>query len=347
MASGPQSFLPDLCTNHAVFTLVLIAELLAVVLVLAGVPSTQQFWVDLGLVSLFIQITVLCTAAILCGLRSRFARLPVQTVTLIAYGLTQLLTLLCYLSALRLYEFDSFKTILDDPSTRLTALRNFAISSIVSLAALRYFYVQHQWQRNVRAELQTRLQALRARIRPHFLFNSLNTIAGLIGEQPDQAEQAVVDLAGLFRSSLEEKDTVSLAEELDITRHYLRLEGLRLGERLRVDWHLPSDLPLNRPIPALSLQPLVENAVYHGIEPLTEGGVVAIRIERQGDALWFEITNPCSPTRTRRHEQGNRMAQDNIRQRLQLAYGQSGLFTIQQTDDRYQVRCCIPGGTRS
>jgi two-component system sensor histidine kinase AlgZ len=338
----PQSFLPDLCTNQAVFTLVLIAELLAVVLVLAGTAGAQAFWVELGLVSLFIQITALSTAAILCSLRSRLARWRVRTVTLAAYGLTQWLTLLCYVLALRIFESESFAAILDDPHTAVTALRHFAISSIVSLVALRYFYVQHQWRQNVRTEAHTRLQALQARIRPHFLFNSLNTIAGLIREQPEQAEQAVVDLAGLFRSSLEQKDTVRLADELDITRHYLHLESLRLGERLRVDWRLAADLPLDMPIPALILQPLVENAVYHGIEPLTAGGVITIRIERRAKALWFWVANPRPPSQAGRHEHGNRMAQDNIRQRLKLAFGAAGAIDIRQTAEAYQVSFAVP-----
>ena len=159
------------------------------------------------------------------------------------------------------------------------------------LAGLALLYVRHQWQRNVEAEARSRLRALQARIHPHFLFNTLNTIAGLIPGQPDQAEQAVLDLADLLRSALAHQERITLGEELELTRRFIAIERLRLGERLQVAWHLADGLPLAAPLPALLLQPLVENAIRHGIQPLPEGGRLTIRIERRSSALRFSIAN--------------------------------------------------------
>jgi two-component system sensor histidine kinase AlgZ len=221
-------------------------------------------------------------------------------------------------------------------------LRNLAISSIISLVALRYFYVQHQWKKNIQAEARARLQALQARIHPHFLFNSLNTIASLIPHLPAQAEQATLDLAELFRFSLEQKDKIRLEEELNITRRYLAMESLRLGERLQVTWQLDTGLPMDELIPALILQPLVENAVYHGIQPLTTGGRVTISVATREDTLLFSVTNPRPSSRTAISRNGYRIAQDNIRQRLALAYGTQSALKVREAADHYSVSFAIP-----
>ena len=151
-------------------------------------------------------------------------------------------------------------------------LQNLAVCAIATGLALRYFYVTHQWQANVEAEAQSRVRALQARIRPHFLFNSMNTIASLTRSNPKVAEQAIADLSDLFRASLREhRERIPLAHEIEIARAYERVERLRLGERLQVDWQVDG-LPMDAKVPALILQPLLENAVYHGIEPLDQGG---------------------------------------------------------------------------
>jgi two-component system, LytTR family, sensor histidine kinase AlgZ len=141
---------------------------------------------------------------------------------------------------------------------------------------LRYFWVAAQWRRNVEAEARSRIRALQARIRPHFLFNSMNTIAALTRSDPARAEEAVEDLADLFRASLSDAtSTVTLKEELELSRIYQRIEQHRLGDRLAVEWRIKA-LPLRARIPALSVQPLLENAIYHGIEQLAGGGTVVV-----------------------------------------------------------------------
>ena len=333
-------FLPDFCDNRTVFLIVLIVELLAFVLALTQSRTLERFWTELALASLFMQWVALASAMVLCRCRGWLARSPPPAVTLTSLGIVQLITLLCSLLALRL----GADAGLDPrPLEMLPVIAgNQAISGIITLMALRYFYVQHQWKQQVQAEARARLQALQARIRPHFLFNTLNTIASLIRSRPDPAEQAVLDLADLLRFALAQEDTITLREELELTRHYLAIESLRLGNRLRVDWRLDPDLPLDLPIPALLLQPLVENAIHHGLRALPEGGELTIRVEHQPRALRFAITNPRPPAGGERDGQGQRLAQDNIRQRLLLVYGPASRLEITETIDGYRVAFTVP-----
>ena len=276
-------------------------------------------------------------AAILCRCRRWLAGLPPAAVTLSTFGIAQLSTLLCSLLALRLVNDTG-----NAPDLLPAIIAPQAISGIITLLALRYFYVQHQWQQNVQAEARARLQALQARIHPHFLFNTLNTIASLIPVQPDRAEQAVLDLADLLRSALAYRESITLHQELELTRRYLAIERLRLGDRLQIDWQLDSDLPLDLPIPALLLQPLVENAIQHGIQRRPEGGVLSIQIEKHGAALRITVTNPQPEASSERPNPGQRIAQDNIRQRLQLAYQTPVPLAIIETPDHYQASFTLP-----
>src|SRR5690606_31316183 len=149
-------------------------------------------------------------------------------------------------------------------------LRSLGVAGIVAAVALRYLYMQHEWKRRLESESAARIEALQARIRPHFLFNSLNTIAAMIEAAPKAAEAAVEDLADLFRAALAANSRlVPLCDELALARGYLALEHLRLGERLQVEWDVDT-LPVDALVPPLTLQPLLENAVYHGIEPRVE-----------------------------------------------------------------------------
>ena len=196
---------------------------------------------------------------------------------------------------------------------------------IVTALLLRYFFVTHQWQKHVRAEAHSRIQALQARIRPHFLFNSLNTIAALTRSDPKRAEEAVEDLADLFRATLRDSHSpLRLKEELELTRIYQRIEALRLGDRLAVTWDVGA-LPMRAFVPGLTVQPLLENAIYHGIEPLEHGGTVTVSGRVVGGEVEIVVSNPLRRTpRAGEQRSGNRLALDNIRQRLELAYGGRG-----------------------
>ena len=190
------------------------------------------------------------------------------------------------------------------------------------------------------AQTEARLAALNARIRPHFLFNSLNAVLSLIRARPQQAEAALESLAELFRAAMRDPgELVSLADEIALGKQYLELENLRLGERLAVDWEIGA-VALDLPIPPLMLQPLLENAVYHGIEPSPEGGTVRIAIDQNGDELRILISNPTAGQVG--HAVGNHIALANIRERLALYYDLEARLETDIGDHSYEVRIILP-----
>ncbi len=339
-ASGSgEGFLPDFCNGHNVFLVVVGAEFLSVILTLAQ-GFGADFWTRLSLVSLFIQWVALGSVAALCYARERLNRLDTLHSALIAYVTILAITLL--FSLLSMWVIAHLGLEPGGVEAAPFVARNLIISAIVTALILRYFYIQYQWKKNMEAEARSRVQALQARIRPHFLFNSMNTIASLTRSNPDQAEQAVEDLADLFRVSLASRNFLTLAEEINITKRYLSIEKHRLGDRLKVEWQIDEDIDERTEIPALMLQPLVENALYHGIEPLTEGGTVHICIRNLPNAIEIKVANPLGARSDQQRHKGNRMAQENIRQRLQLAYGDEGKLNIQATEERYIVSFKIP-----
>lgn len=185
-------------------------------------------------------------------------------------------------------------------------------------AGLLLFYFALRARAFSPALTEARLQALTARIRPHFLFNSLNAVLSLIRAEPRRAETALEELAELFRALMREhRDLLPLSDEIALCRQYLDLEKLRLGERLMVEWEI-AEVPMDLLVPPLMLQPLLENAVYHGIEPAAEPGVVRIRFARSDKELHIDLANPCAAGET--PQGGNQMALQNIRERLALYY---------------------------
>lgn len=339
-SSAPRNdsfFLPDFCGLPAVFGVVVLSELFAFILTLAQMGRGAALWDTLALTSLFMQWTALTVAGVLCASRRLLVRLDDRAAALVSYGLLLLVVLL--LSEL------AWWFILDAASGgsgghRGFVLRNLAIGAIVGALTLRYFYLSHQSRQRLMAESEARFAALQARIRPHFLFNSMNTIASLTRSDPVRAEAAIEDLADLFRASLGDgRKLIPLAEELALTRRYLEMEALRLGERLRLDWQVEG-LPPDAALPPLTLQPLVENAIYHGIEQLADGGTVTIGGEHQGGTIVLEVTNPLG-VRGREHH-GNRVALDNIRQRLAFHFGTEAALETVEDEDLYRVRLRLP-----
>ena len=327
-------FLPSFCDIRLVFGVVVIAELLAFVLVLAN--SHNDPWSELGLVSLFLQWIALCSAAILCMTRPMLARVSNTAAALISYLLLLLTTAVISELAFRI------GAPLGGNDHAGFLFRNLGISAILSALVLRYLYVQHQWRQQIQAEAQARVQALQARIRPHFLFNSMNSIAALTRSDPVRAELAVQDLSDLFRISLHEaSERVTLEQELDVAQRYLRLEALRLGERLQVEWDIER-LPRKRLVPSLILQPLLENAVYHGVEPLPEGGVITISGVAEGRRIVITIRNPRVPDSAGGRSQGNRIALENIRLRLQLAFGTQAGVALHEVGDEFETTLYFP-----
>ena len=336
------SFLPDFCGVRMVFVVVLIAELLAIVLTLS-LPAYLTDWVsDLALNSLFIQWIALSCVAMLCITRRYLNTLPDHWAATLSYLLVLAVSLIITEVAWWLLYVWPYKNDYTSLSHGMFLLRCMGISIIVSALALRYFYIQHQWRRNIESEAESRIQALQSRIRPHFLFNCMNTIASLTRSQPKLAEEAIEDLADLLRVSLKEaKRLATLHEELSLCRHYLRIESHRLGNRLRTVWDVDR-LPGNACLPALTLQPLIENAIYHGIEPLQEGGTIHIHGEYHANVLEICINNPLPPQGHIDQHEGNKFAQDNVQQRLSACFGHEAKLHTHIADGRYHARLTIP-----
>ena len=217
-------------------------------------------------------------------------------------------------------------------------LRPAILAAAASMLLLGYFELRARAFSP--AQTEARLAALNARIRPHFLFNSLNAVLSLIRARPQQAEAALEALSDLFRAAMRDPgELVSLADEIALGKQYLELEKLRLGERLAVDWQIGA-ISTNQPIPPLMLQPLLENAVYHGIEPAPEGGVVRIAVDQRGDELRIAIANPT--VAAGQHANGNQIAVANIRERLALYYDLEARLEIDAGEKNYEVRIILP-----
>ncbi len=333
------SFLPDFCSVRMVFAVVVTAELLAIVLTLGAVPSLDRFPGALSLRSLFIQWIALSGAGVLCLAGSRLRRLGNGPAGLVAWLLLQLVTLVVAWVALQLLGEGR---LFHSPDVPLFLVESLGISAIVSALVLRYLYVQYLWRRQVEAESEARFQALQSRIRPHFLFNSMNTIASLTRADPALAEEVVQDLSDLFRASLSSGGQHStLGDELELARGYLRIEGQRLGGRLRVEWDLEA-LPEEAPLPALVLQPLLENAVYHGIEPAAAPGVIRITGRYRRHRVNLSIRNTLPERQVAGRRRGNRMALENTRQRLQGFFDGEASLSLSEVDGTHQVRVVFP-----
>ncbi|MGL4230489.1 MAG: sensor histidine kinase [Casimicrobium sp.] len=191
------------------------------------------------------------------------------------------------------------------------------------------------------AVTEARLQALQARIRPHFLFNAINGVLGVLRHEPKRAENALEDLAELFRALMRDnKDLRPLHDEVVLTRQYLDLEKLRLGNRLSVNWKLDK-MPSDALVPSLILQPIAENAVYHGIEPSNQPGVIEIEAFRLRNEVIILVRNPFVE-HAGNHHGGNKMAMGNIRERLALHFDAEAQMTAGPREGRWQVQITLP-----
>ncbi len=332
------TYLPDFCDGDVFLRLLLVIELIAIMFALVSYGGERMF-VHIALISVAMLWVGLTTAAALCLLRRQGWLGNHLRTTITVFTVAVLMTLLVSFLSLGLGSMMNYGPTARDVG--YTLLRNLSIALILVGLALRYFYLHWQSDMRLQIQAQARLQALQARIRPHFLFNSMNTIASLTHDQPDLAEHAIENLSDLFRASLAAESSISLQQELELTRSYIDLEALRLGDRLEVRWNLPDREPsLN--LPALTLQPLVENAIYHGIEPLPDGGVIEVSIDASDSAIIIEISNPIVTSQQTHNRKGNQMAVDNIKERLALAFGGAASLALAKTDSRYTITLTIP-----
>jgi two-component system sensor histidine kinase AlgZ len=238
--------------------------------------------------------------------------------------------------ALAAAEHAAIQRLTGEPPADLASL--FALCALGVAALVAYFRLFTRAHSPALAE--ARLQALQARIRPHFLFNSLNAILSLIRRDPRRAERALEDLADLFRTLMgDARRFVRLADEIALLERYAGIEQLRLGERLRITWEIDT-APSDALLPPLVLQPLLENAIYHGVEPGTGTADVLVHIERRGDRVLALIENPYTEPLEKRA--GNRMALQNIRERLALFFDAEARMEAMQNGTRYRVELEVP-----
>lgn len=316
-----------------VFATVVTAELFALVLSLSSVQSLDQLLNEISLKSLFVQWVALLGAGLLCLFRRWMKGLSDRLAGLLSWGLLQLLILLVAFIVTQLLHIEDVVDFV---------LRAMGIGAIVSALVLRYLYIQHLWRLQVEAESKARFQALQSRIRPHFLFNSMNTIASLTRSRPEDAEEVVHDLSDLFRASLsDERRSSNLGEELELCRGYLRIEERRLGKRLKILWDLQG-LPEQAVLPRLIFQPLLENAVYHGIEPATDPGTITITGRYRRKQVNISIRNSLPEAGSEKSREGNSMALENIRQRLLGFFHDEASLSITNVDGEHQVRVVFP-----
>ena len=346
MASAPeaddkysQAILPDFCAAGTILVILLVAELVAIVLTLASFEA-GAFLTELSKMSMYLLWLALAGTAVMCRIRPWAEKQGNTQAFVICFVLLEVTCIVLAVVTYGLTVRFAEAVIIDDTRAGFL-LRTIAISSIVIALAMRYLYVSSEWRRSIVLEAQARLSALQALIRPHFLFNSMNTIASLTRSNPKQAEEAIEDLADLLRANLSApKDRTTMKEELEVAAIYQRIEKHRLGDRLSVRWDI-GELPMRALIPSLTIQPLLENAIYHGIELLPDGGEVNVSGRRINNDLRITIRNPVAPDQARKRD-GNKMAMANIRQRFELAYGSRATVDVEQTDSDYMVQLQFP-----
>ncbi len=313
----------------------ILAQLFVVLLTLSNTQNVLFDWYLFSIVTLYVQWVCLSSAGILCLGRHLLARMSNRTAGVVALVFCSGNGLL--VSALgqgMVYGFDQVNPVL--------VARHTLITCLVAGLVLRYFYVQQQLIEQSKAELKARLQALHSRIRPHFLFNSMNIIASLIPTRPQEAEKAVEDLSDLFRASLHQSDELTtLEEEINLCQRFMYIEQLRIGDRLKVSWDIQADTNAWK-IPQLSLQPLLENAVVHGIQKLQSGGTIIIKIYESDATLKITILNPKPPFVSKDTSKGNRVALENIENRMKSIYGEGARLSKHVTDDEFVCILSLP-----
>ena len=345
MATGEAPpWMPDLCRLTRLATMLGVAEL--VVLLIALAPDGGRDWTLARFASasgfaLWLALTVSVLLCVSRGVLSRLPRLLGGALALV------LAALVAAGGAAMLHVIDGnlgTGMVPADVGLPRFAWGSAAIAVVVVAVVLPYFYAFDAWRAEVRASARAEADALQARIRPHFLFNSMNTIASLVRQNPAVAERAVLDLSDLFRAALGVGDEASsLAEEVALAERYLAIEQLRLGTRLQVHWQREEPLPWSLPMPRLVLQPLLENAVLHGISRLQAGGRIEVGLRQHDGRLWIRVRNPAPPPREQDslgHGAGH--AQLSIGQRLAFAFGKQAKVTGGWSEGYYQVECRLP-----
>jgi len=357
-----QNTRPDTLPNFRNLGIVLRILLISNGLAVLQAILLANAWTDVA--QNMMQIATLLTPVLLTSLMLLWAaqpwlhRITYRQGALAVMAMGAVLTLAIYEFGGELYNpVGGSKYYFDDARYAL-------LSVIVCGILLLYFRLRAKMLS--RALHEARLQVLRARIRPHFLFNTINAVLGIVRTQPKKAETALEDMADLFRMAMTDaRDLVPLSREIQLSKQYIALEQLRMGERLSVEWQM-HDLPEIALIPPLLLQPLLENAVYHGIEELPQGGSIKIVLRRSGDELRLTVENPCvergtsasgahgagdflyehhrsaPPDTGKKQRSNNKMALQNIRERLDLLFDAEARYKVESGSNFYRVEIILP-----
>jgi two-component system, LytTR family, sensor histidine kinase AlgZ len=339
-----QHFLPDFGSFGMALRFILLAEIVAILITIGRNPVfDEQAWQDLNLLSAFAISISLCSVVIL-----KIAA-PLLRRSSAVFGSVLVVLLLLFVTA---FGTDALIFALHDlglipdrwpPWRESLIMRSLMVAFIISVFGLRYVIAQHRVEVEARAQQEARMQALQSRIRPHFLFNSLNSVASLTRSNPEKAEAVLHDLADLFRVLLADaRKLVPISAEREISRQYLEIEKIRLGERLHIQWNMSPNIPRSALVPALTLQPLLENAIYHGIEPRFAGGTIKIDMWVEGETLNVLISNPLPEVRKPSRGRGNKIAQDNTRQRLTTQFGAAASLQTFEEGGQYHVKIKMP-----
>jgi len=332
--------LPEFCTRSRLLAVIFAGQAVMVTIALAPTRAPHWDFTELASASALATWIAVASAVALCKSRHLFMRLPAGLDFAAATAVPMLVAFLGsgslnYIAA-TLGEF-----VLDAGRNRHFVLATTALTGLITSVALRYFAAQDRWKTQVEAVAEARMDALQARIRPHFLFNSMNAIAALVRSNPAAAERAVEDLSELFRAALGQGGAHgSLEDEIGLAKRFLAIEALRLGDRLDVVWDLAPDLPMALRLPRLVLQPLLENAVVHGIARLKEGGTIHVGLHVSGDVLHIGIGNPCPVAEL--GLPGNGHALESIRQRLAFHFGEKARMSVEASEGYYRVRLTLP-----
>ncbi|MDP2761909.1 MAG: histidine kinase [Sideroxyarcus sp.] len=323
--------MPDLRNMGTVLRIVLLVNASALFLALAQAASPGELWQQMLFGSALLQPVLLSALLALYALNPVFTRLAYWQAALLIVVIVGLLTLAFTQMGGELFA-------LAGEHGWFGELRRLLQGTIITLLLLGYF----RWRALALSPVlqEARLQALQARIRPHFLFNSINAVLAIVRTEPKRAEAALEDMADLFRMAMNDAhELVALKDEFALAQRYLALEQLRMGERLQVRWHT-SHMPHDALIPPLVLQPLLENAVYHGIEPLVAGGIIEVSLYAADKRLHLEVRNPLSATVAQ--TEGNRIALANIRERLSLLFDVEAEYRVERSNNCYGVHIIIP-----
>ncbi|MDA3921863.1 MAG: histidine kinase [Salinisphaera sp.] len=339
-ATEAADILPDFCTGARVLRVLLVCEAVAVVLTLGG-SLTDDLWRRLFLLSVYLQWIGICSAAALCLLRRHAGDWRRHWLAVLCYLSLLAVTLVITEITFAAGRYTGFGLLLEDNSHGGFVLRSLGICAVVSALSLRYFWLRAAWQQHAELEMRARLEALQARIEPHFLFNTLNSVAALIEPRPRDAETALEDLAVLLRARLasDAPSLTTLTDEMLLVDAYVRIETLRLRERLIMDVDI-SPAAARGLLPVLCLQPLVENAIGHGVARLPGGGAVSVRGWMEASQLHILVRNPVA-TQTPAAP-GNRQALSNIERRLALRYEDAARLRFTQDDTWFTVHMILP-----